>query len=501
MERQAFGPSGSNPVAEDQFRKGFELAKSGNLDEAILAVEAAIAVSPDESRYHDLMGTLYAKKGLYEMAVSEWKRSIECDPTHAEVFRRIETANKLRAQVPVRGDRWGWAAAALTSVLFVGALAWGTYQVRNQGAVRDALAEAQTALAGVEENYVPKSDHQTILDMSEELSATIGSLENQLAERDGLIAELKDDSKFVPKETFEAEAEKRSQIESELRAARDQVVRLQQQLEAVGDTSGSTALAQTLTAKEQELADLAANYKTLNDDRLRLENELKTARDRVVNLESEVDNLRKEGATAAAGPATIATSEIHLAPLLEGSLKAIADVQAGNVGSALAALRTIERENPNTPGLQSAIAAIAPPTPEPTSVATVPPPAPTPTAAPTPRPTTAPRPTVAPTSTPVPRPSGPVTPARPRPVGGSATIAERPQPAPTRPPAAPRDDRAEQARRLQQQKASLTQQAYQAYQGREFNRAKQLIEQAYRIDPRDPAINQLRGAIDRALSQ
>ncbi|MCA9447919.1 MAG: hypothetical protein KC931_12450, partial [Candidatus Omnitrophica bacterium] len=73
MERQSLGPSGANPVAEEQFRKGFELAKSGNIDEGILAVEAAIAVSPEEGRYHDLMGTLYAKKGLYEMAVAEWK--------------------------------------------------------------------------------------------------------------------------------------------------------------------------------------------------------------------------------------------------------------------------------------------------------------------------------------------------------------------------------------------------------------------------------------------
>jgi tetratricopeptide (TPR) repeat protein len=74
MDRSSISPAPPNAVAEEQFRKGFEFAKAGDLDEAILNVEAALAVSPEESRYHDLLGTLYAKKGLYEMAVAEWKR-------------------------------------------------------------------------------------------------------------------------------------------------------------------------------------------------------------------------------------------------------------------------------------------------------------------------------------------------------------------------------------------------------------------------------------------
>src|SRR3990172_8488243 len=127
MDRSSIGPAPPNAVAEEQFRKGFEFAKSGDLDEAILNVEAALAVSPEESRYHDLLGTLYAKKGLYEMAVAEWKRSIECDPAHAEVFRRIDTAQKMRVQPDPRASQWNCMAIGLLAIGFVAAVADAAY--------------------------------------------------------------------------------------------------------------------------------------------------------------------------------------------------------------------------------------------------------------------------------------------------------------------------------------------------------------------------------------
>ncbi len=504
MERKSLGPSGSNPVAEDQFRKGFELSKSGNIEEGILAVEAAIAVSPDEGRYHDLMGTLYAKKGLYEMAVAEWKRSIECDPDHAEIFRRIENAEKLKAQIPPRSDRLVWIAMGVVSLLFVLSLAWGVFQFRNQGAIKTRLAEKEAELSSVEENYVTKADHQKIVDMSEELSSQVNSLENEVTSRNEEIAGLKDESKFVPQERLQEETERRYQAEGDLKLAREDINKLKVQLQAVGDATGAEALTERIEMKDEELSELSSNYKNLNDDRLRLEHELETARTKVVGLEAQVDDLQAQFAMSGTSTLQIASvsGETFLGPILESTLKAVVELHSGNRDGALASLRGLEEKHPNAPGLKEAIQVLTPEeeevTVDPTATLE---PTQAPTKAPTPRPTATKRPTARPISTPVPTRSGPITPAKPRPVGGSSrSVAESPRPQPQQEPVkAP--PRVNQTERLQKQKAGFTQQAYQAYQNRDFARAKQLVDRAYRIDPKDPAVNQLRGAIGRAMGQ
>ncbi|MCA9435041.1 MAG: hypothetical protein KC978_04610 [Candidatus Omnitrophica bacterium] len=506
MERQSLGPSGANPVAEEQFRKGFELAKSGNIDEGILAVEAAIAVSPEEGRYHDLMGTLYAKKGLYEMAVAEWKRSIECDSDHAEVFRRIENAEKLKAHVQPKGEKWAWIGLVAVSLLFVLALAWGVFTVRNQGAMKQAVAEAEQKLSEVERDYVKKTDYEVVMDRANSLEDQLAALQGEVDAKNSQIAELQDESKYVPKENLQKEVENRYKVESELKLARERVSQLEMQLGAVGDATGAEVLTNKLNLKDEELAELRNNYKTLNEDRLRLEKSLATSNDRVVALEAQVDDLRAQFSEDTTGSLPIASvsGEMLFAPALADTFKAIVSIQEGNPDAALASLRGLEEKNPNTPGLKEAIKALSSEetveaTVEPTATAT---PTLQPTKRPTPQPTATKAPTPKPTWTPVPKPTGPIVPAKPRPIGGSSrSVAEsRPQtpreaPAPT----PKRDDSEERAKRLQQQKAAFTQQAYQAYRNRDFSRAKQLIDRAYRIDPNDQAVNQLRGAIERAM--
>ena len=321
------------------------------------------------------------------------------------------------------------------------------------------------------------------------------------------ITGLKDKSKFVPREMLRKETEAKNLAESELRSARDEISKLESQLSAVKGATDAASLNADLEAKSKEIERLSENYRKLNEDRNKLETALKTAKDRVVTLEAEVDSLRAQfGESAAATlPVASVSGEIPVEPILQETLLAITALQKGNQAQALASLKDLETKHPNTPGLKEAIAALSPEQPkeealkEATATATS---TPVPTKAPTPSPTRKKRPKPTPTAKPIPTPSGPITPAKPRPIGRpSKKVAESPKPKVQPRRASTRSTRDDRALRLQKQKAVYTQQAFQAYKRRDFARAKQLVDRAYRIDPKDPAVRQLRGAIERALKQ
>lgn len=558
MESQTFGPTGPNPVAEEQFRRGFELARQGEIDEAILAVEAAIAVSQDDSRYHDLLGSLYARKGLFEMALAEWKRSIECDPDHAEVFRRIETAEKMRVQNQSGGNRWNFLGLALLSFFVVVSVSAAVLSYRSKSADRTLIESLRTEVAQARQGMVEQAKFDSILTEKNNLEAQVNESAKTLVELKKENDQLKTGT--VSQGDLQHEQELRNRVQSELAAARKTIDTMKAQLDAIGSASGIQNLTSQIAQKSQEIDTLNRNYKTLNDERKRLEDELNKARADLVStrnnaadleaaavnmvtateatrlkseitaLTSQVAQLKGSG-SAPSAPGTPQVDSKEVLFLLNGALEAVRFAAAGKPDDARAALRKVQDKAPKDAAIADTLKSLgaepsprpeppaptatpkpsepkAEPTPRPeakptpkTSEKKKPKPTPEPRKKAEPKPEPEPEPEKAPAPTALPKPpdtvpvaSGESSVARPVKVrrldSNSSKVEEK------KPAARPAPDN--RKKDLYQRKKQLTEQALGLYRKKQFDGAERLINQAYQIDPDDPAVNQLRNAIRKA---
>lgn len=569
METQTFGPSGPNPVAEEQFRKGFDMAKAGDIDEAILAVEAAIAISQEDGRYHDLLGTLFAKKGLYDMALAEWKRSIECDPEHAEVFRRIETAEKMRAQIATGGSKWGMIVAAILAVCFVLSLSAATYLFRAGRTDRSAVAALQSELTTAREGMIDQAKYDALLKDKQNLDNQIKESSNTLLAMKQELDQLKTNT--VTPAALQKETELRNRVQSELAAARKNNEDLKAQLATVGSASGVQNLTGQIIQKDKEIETLNKNYKTLNDDRKRLEDELNKSKAELAGVQGQVSALQAQAATMISAtestrlkgeiqslsdqlvkakvgqPAAPAADPKEVLFLMNGTLEAVRYVAAGKPAEARAALEKIQEKAPKEAAIAETLKTLGggQPKVEPPQPTATPKPAPSPeepkpaekkvepTAkpeptkakptpkparaektvkpAPKPKPTPKPEPKVSPT--PTPKPTEPPAIA----VGDTAipraVHSKRLEPSGTRktetkteiqPKTVPKsEDKPEPSREDPrfETKRRLTEQALGLYRQHKFDEAERLVNQARKIDPKDPAVKQLQDAIRNARSK
>jgi tetratricopeptide (TPR) repeat protein len=404
METQTFGPSGPNPVAEEQFRKGFELAKQGDIDEAILAVEAAIAISQEDGRYHDLLGTLFAKKGLYEMALAEWKRSIECDPEHAEVFRRIETAEKMRAQIASGGSRWSLVSIAILAVCFVASLGAATYLFKAGRADRAAVSALQSELTTAKEGMIDQTKYDALLKEKDNLVKQTNDSSTAMLGMKQELDKLKTNP--VTPAALQQEQELRNRVQSELAAARKKYEDLKTQLAAVGSASGVQNLTGQVAQKDKEIETLNKNYKTLNDDRKRLEDELAKSQAELTGARGQISTLQAQAATMlsatestklkgdvqslteqlatakAVQPAQSGPDPKEVLFLVNGTLEAVRYVAAGKSAEARTALEKVQSKAPKEAAFSETLKSLGaePPKPETAKPTETPKPAPSPEA-------------------------------------------------------------------------------------------------------------------------
>ena len=538
MDKVSIGPAGPNPVAEEQFRKGFEFAKRGDLDEAILNVEAALAVAPDEGRYHDLLGTLYAKKGLYEMAVGEWKRSIECDPDHAEVFRRIEAADKMRVQCPTKRVQWNWLAIVVLSLCFVVSLAWSIQQLRSRSADTTRIKEVEELTANIDSLYVEKPVYDALLAEKKALEAEAATKEATFAATVKELEDFKSSGKYVLKAQLVKSEEQYNRLQSEIAVKRQENEALIKQLASVQDASKALDMSTEIAKKDKLIESLQQQYKSMNNERNRLENDLKKEQlektklrgnlddllaqhsemlsaTESANLKAQVDSLKAQLAEArgATGEAVVQASTVgneEVLFLLNNTLRAVQYVLDGERPRALDSLKKVESRAPAGVSLKETIDRLearpqlveASPKPKPTEKP-APKPTPQPQARPTAEPTAIkavkqPTPAVDPSGASIPKPlpgkkAAKSSPARPPEKSVSPTAA----PAQARRSVRMEPETESRARNLLQQKKSLTDRALALYKQRKFDEAWQVIGQAYRIDPNDPRVNQLREVINQ----
>jgi tetratricopeptide (TPR) repeat protein len=131
--------------AREHYQRALSLLEEQAIDDAILAVEAAIKLSPHTPAFHNLLGTIYARRGLYDLAQAEWRNALLAHPDQAEAWRNIEKAQELEeTRYLQRIQRRPWRiVVALLSVLLVVALAAAIMMTRQALDLREQLAAAQ----------------------------------------------------------------------------------------------------------------------------------------------------------------------------------------------------------------------------------------------------------------------------------------------------------------------------------------------------------------------
>lgn len=82
-------------TANRHYNEALSLAHEGKLDEAIGQLEAAIALSSKNVHYYNLLGTIYAQKGLFSEAIRAWERALAIDPDIEKAYENIDKARHL----------------------------------------------------------------------------------------------------------------------------------------------------------------------------------------------------------------------------------------------------------------------------------------------------------------------------------------------------------------------------------------------------------------------
>ena len=74
------------PSAEEHWELGVAYHEQGDVEEALVELQRAIALDPDEARAHRSLGTVYMDQGRVEESVAAYERAIGIDPAYGEAY-------------------------------------------------------------------------------------------------------------------------------------------------------------------------------------------------------------------------------------------------------------------------------------------------------------------------------------------------------------------------------------------------------------------------------
>lgn len=131
--------------ANTHYNEALALAHSGRLDEAIAQLEAALALSSQNPQFHNLLGTLYAQKGLFSEAIRAWEQTLALDPEYEKAYKNIDKAHDMEADFAEEAERrpyvlTAYAAGALAILMFIGA-GLATFRLMQKNRMIDSYIE------------------------------------------------------------------------------------------------------------------------------------------------------------------------------------------------------------------------------------------------------------------------------------------------------------------------------------------------------------------------
>uniref|UniRef100_B8HUL6 Heat shock protein DnaJ domain protein n=1 Tax=Cyanothece sp. (strain PCC 7425 / ATCC 29141) TaxID=395961 RepID=B8HUL6_CYAP4 len=94
-EQKAEEPNPIETYVEQYYRRAEEFMAKGNLPAAILELREALKLSPQNSRCHSLLGSIYLKQNQLTMAKVHIKRALELDPLDQTALLSREEITKI----------------------------------------------------------------------------------------------------------------------------------------------------------------------------------------------------------------------------------------------------------------------------------------------------------------------------------------------------------------------------------------------------------------------
>lgn len=149
-------------LASYYYNDALQLADGGKKGPASERLAAVLALNPNDTGAHLLLGWLCAEEGKFDLAADHWKKVLQLDPGNQKAAQYLEQLEKTREE-PVKGSDSGpreegarrkksWLPGLAAAVVIAGIVMTSGLLLRNgpEGAgdvekrVRQALTESQT---------------------------------------------------------------------------------------------------------------------------------------------------------------------------------------------------------------------------------------------------------------------------------------------------------------------------------------------------------------------
>jgi len=172
--------------ANKHYNAALEMAGQGRHDEAIIELKAATELWGKNPNFHNLLGTVYARKGLYDLAIRSWEATLALDPKFEKAYQSIDKARKLelhyheeRKSQPYKRAAIGAGVLALVAVLAMVAIGL------RHGGLKSDLERLRSEMASAPH----ASEVASLTQALESKTGQVARLEKELAAAAGASAE------------------------------------------------------------------------------------------------------------------------------------------------------------------------------------------------------------------------------------------------------------------------------------------------------------------------
>ncbi|HQO34838.1 MAG TPA: tetratricopeptide repeat protein [bacterium] len=275
------------------YNEALALAHAGRSDEALAQIQAAISVVGNQPAYHNLLGTLYAQKGLYSEAIAAWQQCLSLDPEMEKASRSIERAHLMEEEGIEETRRrpyilWAVAGVLAAIVFFAGdtILAWKAFRqgqsIASLEQQRDTLRNDNLALQGRLSVYdkLPPDQWFAIQKQKDEAETKVRQLEEQIARLD---QQHKDALAALEQQIggFKAELDAKTREYQKLSQNYDEALQLK------GDVAGLTS---TLEVANGKVTNLQTSLDELREERNKIQEQLNQAQESTAKTYQEGQN-------------------------------------------------------------------------------------------------------------------------------------------------------------------------------------------------------------------
>ncbi|MEW6237951.1 MAG: tetratricopeptide repeat protein [Candidatus Omnitrophota bacterium] len=290
-------------TANTHYNEALALAHSGKLDEAIGQLEAALALSAQNAHYHNLLGTIYARKGLFSEAIRAWERCVALDPEAEKAYQNIEKARRMEEDVVEEQRKRPFLLTSIAACVIAAFLLFSTVYFASRAYFKGKLVnDLSTQLTNANLELTKWKSNALTLE-TRFPAGGIDALSNKIVELQTL-AEARKQQNEQTNASWTANMQKKN----------EEIASLQNQIKEL------TSSNQDLTTKNQSINQLQGVINSKNTDIKRLQTML-TQRD---------EELKTANSLAESHRISLVTSQATINALKQERERAIATLRDEN---------------------------------------------------------------------------------------------------------------------------------------------------------------------------